>query len=164
MIITFFLRHFELVHNIYRPYGKYIKGFSSYDRKTYHPIFLEKEEPIEERKFDDMKSPCASADNIETQAASVNNVCDLSEESTHSEDKRSVVDQCTSVSFHSSEDEKIIEEFHDEYTEAMNEDIDETFYTSACNPRDLLEEFDMSELEVNETEDHNPEKGLFNKI
>lgn len=153
-----------MVHNIYRPYGKHIKGFSSYDRKIYHPIFLEKEEQLEERKFDDSKSPCTSADNMETQSASLNDVCDLSDESTHFEDERPVVDRCTSASFHSSEDEEIIEQYHKEYLDAMNEDSDEKFYTSACNPRDLLEEFNMSELESFETEDHNPEKGLFNKI
>ena len=141
-----------------------MKGFSSHDRITYHPIFLEKEEQLEERKLDDLKSPSASADNMETQAPSVNNVCDIPEESTHSEDKRSVADQCTSVSFHSSEDEEIIEGYHEEYVDAMNEDFDEKFYTSSCNPRDLLEEFNMVELEVNETDDHDSEKGLFNKI
>ena len=164
LLLVIIFRHFELVHQIYRPYGKYLKGFSSHDRITYHPIFLEKEEQLEERKLDDLKSPSASADNMETQAPSVNNVCDIPEESTHSEDKRSVADQCTSVSFHSSEDEEIIEGYHEEYVDAMNEDFDEKFYTSSCNPRDLLEEFNMVELEVNETDDHDSEKGLFNKI
>lgn len=158
-----------MVHDVYRPFGKYLKGFSTYDGVNYHPVFLEREEQLNERTFNNSRSPGmnepgTSADNLETQAVSFHGVCDFSEESIHVENDGTVNDKCTNVSFASSEDEKLIEEYHKEFINVMNEDSDETFFTSSCTPRDLLEEFNMSELEVNETKDHNLEKGLFNMI
>ena len=83
-----------------------------------------------------------------------------------------VDDQCSSleVSHDFSEDERKIEEFHEEYKEAMNDDRDEAFFTSLSNPRNLLDEFNLTEIEVDEVDKENlepekenlePEKGLF---
>lgn len=64
MIFVTYFRHFESVHNIFRPSGKYLKGFSSHDAgKTYAPEFLSNYEiePSLKRKRRDSNANLDSA-------------------------------------------------------------------------------------------------------
>ena len=64
LIFVTYFRHFESVHNIFRPSGKYLKGFSSHDAgKTYAPEFLSNYEiePSLKRKRRDSNANLHSA-------------------------------------------------------------------------------------------------------
>lgn len=107
-------------------------------------------------KKDNYGKDASTDNNIETPSEPVN--------ATGESSLRMVVDQSTSadLSFDSAEDEKLIEKFHDEYNEATNDEGDldgiivdgvETFFTSDRIPRDLMDEFEMSEFEENQSND-----------
>ena len=175
-IKLFIHRHFENTHGVYCPVGKHLKGFSSHDGKTYNPVFLKKNEKYPEKvvqqKIDTSNSPGnhdnnpTSDDNVETQVEPDNATGESSRYKSQS--LRKVIDQSTSadLSYDSAENEELIEKYFEEYNEATNEDggIDgmfvdglETFYTSDHVPRDLMDEFNMSEIKENQSNDDETE-------
>ena len=186
MIIIKYFRHFEIVHNIFRPSGKYLKGFSSHDRgKTYAPEFLSysENEPSLKRKRSDSDSslhdakkqnePSQSGDETEANRSVTSDVEDseLKTEASQSSDEGEANKSDTSngdggeLKIESPEENEIdtdaiIEKLNDEFNKAMgNQDDFEHFFTSTKSSRRLLNEFEMCSLSGTENENMESAKG-----
>ena len=140
------------MHDIYRPYGRNLKGFSSHDGgKTFAPEFLlpHEHEPTRKRK----RSPSKSEDEYNNYDADDESPAQSCEGAVAEENARSSSDESDESNytdgFEAYRNDEEVEQLHRNFNKAMNCDSDNS---SPVSRKNLMPDFEMAASDVEENE------------